>query len=51
LIKNLKLKKVQAQVNGEQVRVTGKSRDDLQEVIQHLKSQEFDFDIQFSNYR
>ncbi len=49
-IKKTKLK-VQAQVNGDQVRVTGKSRDDLQNVIQQLKDQEFEFDMQFTNYR
>lgn len=49
-IKSSKLK-VQAAVNGDFVRVSGKDRDALQEVIRLLKSQEFDFDIQFKNYR
>jgi cyclic-di-GMP-binding protein len=50
LIKDSKLK-VQASINGDFVRVSGKDRDTLQEVIKLLKSQEFDFDIQFTNYR
>ncbi len=43
--------KVQAQIQGEQLRVTGKSRDDLQEVIQLLKSKDYEIDLQFVNYR
>jgi uncharacterized protein YajQ (UPF0234 family) len=38
-------------VNGDLVRVTGKSKDDLQVVIQELKDADFDFDMQFINYR
>ncbi len=49
-IKGLKLK-VQAQVMEDQVRVTGKSRDDLQAVIQALKQSDFEVDLQFVNYR
>ena len=51
-IKNTKLK-VQASIQGEQVRVTGKSKDDLQEVIQFIRSSEdkFDCPLQFTNYR
>ncbi len=49
-IKNLKVK-VQPQVNGDVVRVTGKSKDDLQVVLQGLKDADFDFDMQFINYR
>ena len=51
-IKNSKLK-VQASIQGEQIRVTGKSKDDLQEVIKLLRSKEEDFQIplQFVNYR
>ena len=51
-IKNTKLK-VQASIQGEQVRVSGKSKDDLQEVIRLLKGKEDDYDIplQFQNYR
>jgi len=50
IIKNSKLR-VQASINGDFVRVSGKDRDTLQEIIRLLKSQEFDFDIQFGNYR
>lgn len=50
LIKEKKLK-VQAQIQGEQVRVTGKKRDDLQEVIQFLREQELEQPLQFTNFR
>jgi uncharacterized protein YajQ (UPF0234 family) len=50
LIKNQKLK-VQAAIQGDQVRVTGKNRDDLQAVIALLKQQDLDIDMQFTNYR
>ncbi|PWI58240.1 YajQ family cyclic di-GMP-binding protein [Sulfoacidibacillus thermotolerans] len=50
VIKDSKLK-VQATLQGDQVRVTGKSRDDLQLVIQSLKEQDFPVDLQFVNYR
>lgn len=49
-IRDLKLK-VQAQVQGPIVRVTGKKKDDLQTVIAHLRSLELDYPIQFTNYR
>lgn len=49
-IRDAKLK-VQAQIQGDQVRVTGKSRDDLQDVIQLLKSQDISVPLQFTNYR
>lgn len=49
-IKNLKLK-VQAAIQGESIRVTGKNRDDLQTVIQELKKKDFGIDMQFDNYR
>lgn len=50
LIKDAKLK-VQAQIQGEQVRVTGKKRDDLQECIALVKSAQLDMPLQFSNFR
>ncbi|MGH9961952.1 MAG: DUF520 family protein, partial [Pyrinomonadaceae bacterium] len=50
IIKESKLK-VQASINGDFVRVSGKDRDTLQEVIQLLKGRDFDFDMQFTNYR
>lgn len=51
-IKNSKLK-VQASIQGEQVRVSGKSKDDLQEVIQLLRKNDetYDYPLQFTNYR
>ena len=50
LIKDAKLK-VQAQIQADQVRVSGKKRDDLQAVIQLLKAQELSLPLQFVNYR
>src|SRR5579864_5961303 len=49
-IKNSK-KKVQASIQGDLVRVSGKDRDSLQEVIAMLKQQDFGIDMQFTNYR
>lgn len=51
-IKNSKIK-VQASIQGEQVRVSGKSRDDLQEVIKLLKenTENYNLPLQFTNYR
>jgi len=43
--------KVQAQIQGEQVRVTGKKRDDLQSVIALLRTAEFEQPLQFTNFR
>lgn len=50
LIKDSKIK-VQASVQGEQVRVTGKKRDDLQGVISLLREQTFDRPLQYNNFR
>ena len=44
-------KKVQASINGEIVRVTGKDRDSLQEIIALLRNTDFGIDVQFTNYR
>lgn len=49
-IKGLKLK-VQAQIMDDQVRVSGKSKDELQKVIQTLKGMDFGIELQFVNYR
>lgn len=49
-IKNLKLK-VQPAIQDDQIRVTGKKIDDLQEVIQHLKSKDLDIPLQFVNMK
>ena len=50
MIKDKKFK-VQAAIQGEQVRVTGKKRDDLQEVMAYLKSSDIDQPLQFTNFR
>ena len=42
---------VRAQVQGEELRVSAKKKDDLQAVIALLKGKEFDFALQFVNYR
>jgi uncharacterized protein YajQ (UPF0234 family) len=44
-------KGVRAQVQGEELRVSAKKKDDLQAVIALLKGKEFDFALQFVNYR
>jgi uncharacterized protein YajQ (UPF0234 family) len=49
-IKTAKLK-VQAQIQGDQVRVTGKKRDDLQKVIALLKEKDQNLPLQFKNFR
>src|SRR5437588_2147705 len=49
-IKNSK-KKVQASIQGDLVRVSGKDRDALQEIIGLLREQDFGIDMQFTNYR
>ena len=43
--------KVEAQINGEKLRVTGKKRDDLQAVIALLKTSDFELPLQFENFR
>jgi hypothetical protein len=50
LIKGAKLK-VQAQIQGDQVRVTGKNRDDLQQVIALFREAEFDLPLKYINFR
>lgn len=49
-IKNLKVK-VQAQLQDDQIRVSGKKIDDLQAVIAFLKGQDYGMELQFSNFR
>ena len=44
-------KKVQASIQGDLVRVSGKDRDTLQEIIAMLRQQDFGIDMQFTNYR
>jgi uncharacterized protein YajQ (UPF0234 family) len=50
-IKDAKLKKVQASIQGDQVRVSSPSRDDLQEAIALLRGQDFGVELKFGNYR
>ena len=50
-IKSLGIKKVQAQIADDQVRVSGKDKDDLQSVITSLKEKDFGVDMSFTNYR
>ncbi|MGE0482752.1 MAG: YajQ family cyclic di-GMP-binding protein [Gammaproteobacteria bacterium] len=50
MVKDSKLK-VQAQMQQDQVRVTGKSRDDLQKIISLLREAEVDYPLQFTNFR
>jgi uncharacterized protein YajQ (UPF0234 family) len=50
-IKKLGLKGVQSQTQGDQLRVSGKKRDDLQAVIAKLKEGEFGIALQFNNFR
>jgi len=49
-IKSTKIK-IQAQNQSESIRVSSKKKDDLQIIISSLKKQNFDFDIQFTNFR
>jgi hypothetical protein len=44
-------KKVQSQIQGDQVRVTGKTKDDLQAVIRAVKEHDFEVPLQFVNFR
>jgi len=51
LIRDEGPKSVKTQIQGEELRVTSKSRDDLQEVIALVKGHDWDFAVQFTNYR
>ena len=50
-IKGAKLKKVQASIQGDQVRVSSASKDELQEVMALLRSGDYGVELQFGNYR
>ena len=50
-LKDQKLRKVQAAIQGDQLRVTSPSKDDLQVAIRLLKTQDFGVELQFGNYR
>jgi hypothetical protein len=51
LVKDLGLKGVSSQTQGDQVRVIGKKRDDLQAVIAKLKEVDLDIPLQYGNFR
>ena len=51
LIRDEGPKGVKVQVQGDELRVSSKSRDDLQSVIALVKGQDYDFAVQFTNYR
>jgi len=51
IIKDLNLKGVSSSIQGAQVRVTGKQRDDLQQVIAHFRQADFEVPLQFENFR
>ena len=50
-LKDAKLKRVQASIQGDQLRVTSPSKDDLQEAMRQLREQDFGVALQFGNYR
>ena len=50
-VRDLKLKKVQAQVQGDAVRISGPSRDDLQATMQGLRAEDWGVELTFGNYR
>jgi cyclic-di-GMP-binding protein len=50
-IKEMKIKKVQSEIQGEQVRISSPSRDDLQTVMHQVKEQDFGVELNFGNYR
>jgi uncharacterized protein YajQ (UPF0234 family) len=50
-IRDLKLKKVQASIQADQVRVTSPSKDDLQQAMSHLRAHDFGVSLHFGNYR
>jgi len=51
LIKEMRIKKVQSEIQGDQVRVSSPSRDDLQTVMHRIKEQDFGVELKFGNYR
>jgi hypothetical protein len=50
-LKDSKMKKVQAAIQGDQLRITSPSKDELQEVMRALREQDFGIALQFGNYR
>ncbi|MBN1566589.1 MAG: YajQ family cyclic di-GMP-binding protein [Acidobacteria bacterium] len=50
-IKELRIKKVQAEIQGDQVRISSPSRDDLQTTMHQIKEKDFGVELKFGNYR
>ena len=50
-VKELKIKKLQAEIQGDQVRISSPSRDDLQRVISNLREADFGLELRYGNYR
>ena len=50
-VKDMKLRKVQAEIQGDQMRISSPSRDDLQTVIARIKEKDFGLELRFGNYR
>ena len=51
LVKNKKYKKVQIAIQGDELRVSSPSRDQLQEVMTFLREEDFGYELNFGNYR
>jgi uncharacterized protein YajQ (UPF0234 family) len=50
-IKEIRIKRVQSEIQGEQVRVSSPSRDDLQAILHRIKEKDFGVELKFGNYR
>ncbi|MBN2243233.1 MAG: YajQ family cyclic di-GMP-binding protein [Acidobacteria bacterium] len=50
-VKDLRIKKVQAEIQGDQMRISSPKRDDLQTVMGHIKEKDFGLELNFGNYR
>ena len=50
-VKDLKIKKVQTEIQGDQMRISSPKRDDLQTVIGRIKEKDFGLELRFGNYR
>ena len=51
VVKQAKLRKVQVTIQGDQLRITSQSKDELQDVMRILREQDFGVALQFGNYR
>ena len=50
-VKEMKIKKVQSEIQGDKLRISSPKRDDLQTVMHHIKEKDFGIDLKFGNYR